>query len=252
MRQQAEQLLEGWLGIEDRSASPFVGEFPIEVPQAFQDRARQAWVNQIIESHGIFFDTIEKLRIPYTLKKLAAKETCRYYINHPDELTSPRLDQLSAYLAQSELDQLRQHLAPLEPDDMPDDPAAVLNWFGNSYLPYREWQHHVNASQGKEKVLKAARQFAIWYLDHYPKALAGAPLHKWISFNKVNELSLWENSLILLIVLDGLHVTDARFLLQSIRAHTQRLNVVDDDLAFRLCRQSPSLQKKHYFGVCLL
>ena len=81
-------------------------------------------------------------------------------------------------------------------------------------------------------MLEAARQFAIWYLERYPKALAGAPLHKWISFSKVNELRCGENCLILLVVLDGLHVTDARFLLQSIRVHTQRLSLVADDLAF--------------------
>lgn len=232
VRQHAQQMLDDWLGIGDRSASPIVDEFPVEVPQAFQEKARQTWSKQIIESHGAFFDQIEKLRIPFALKKLAAKEACRYFVNHPDELTLSRLDQLSAYLTQNELNQLRQRLAPPDPGELPDEPVDVLNWFRNSYLPYREWQHHVNAPQGKEKVLQAARQFATWYLNRYPKALAGAPLHKWINFNKINDLNCGENCLILLVVLDGLHATDAQFLLQSIRSHTQRLSLITEDLAF--------------------
>lgn len=232
VRQHAQQILDDWLGIGDRSASPIVDEFPIEVPQTFQKKARQTWSKQIIESHGAFFDLIEKLRIPFALKKLAAKETSRYFVNDPDELTLPRLDQLSPYLTQNELNQLRQRLAPPDPVELPDEPVEVLHWFRNSYLPYREWQHHTDAPEGKEKILQAARQFAIWYLDRYPKALAGAPLHKWINFNKVNELSCGENCLILLVVLDGLSTTDARFLLQSIRSHTQRLSLVTEDLAF--------------------
>ena len=230
--QQAQQMLVDWLGIGDRSASPIVDEFPIEVPEAFQEKARLTWSKQIIESRGAFFDQIEKLRIPFALKKQAAKETCRYFINHPDELTLIRLDQLSVYLTQNELNQLHQRLAPPDPGELPDEPVEVLNWFRNDYLPYREWQHYVNAPKGKEKVLQAARKFATWYLDRYPKALAGAPLHNWINFNKVNQLSCGENCLILLVVLDGLHVTDARFLLQSIRSHTQRLSLVSEDLAF--------------------
>jgi hypothetical protein len=38
--------------------------------------------------------------------------------------------------------------------------------------------------------------------------------------------------LILLVVLDGMHATDARYLLQSIRTHTQRLDVMSEDFAF--------------------
>ena len=86
--------------------------------------------------------------------------------------------------------------------------------------------------QGREEVLKAAREFALWYLDLYPKAIAGSSFRKYISFSKVNGLKSEDNGLILLIVLDGLPVTDARFLLQCIRTHTQRLTMISDSFAF--------------------
>jgi len=232
VRQQAEQFLEAWLGIGDQLVASISEEFPLEIPQDLQEKVRQNWAKQIIESHGAFFSQIEKLSIPFTLKQSAAKETWRYLTNNPDDLKLVPLDQLSTYLSQSELNQLRQYFAPPEPGDLPDEPAKVLAWFRNRYLPYREWQHYANSPQGKEKILQSAHEFATWYLDQYPRALAGAPLHKWLSFHKVNEIEYGENCLVLLVVLDGLNVTDAKFLLQSIRTHTQRLSVIADHLAF--------------------
>lgn len=231
-RNQAQKRLDQWLGTSDPSGILIPEVFPLEVPQDYQEKARLVWTKRIIESHGNFFDQLEKQNIPFSLKKLAAKEACRYFIKNPDELTSSRIEQLSVYLNQSELTQLRQCIAPTEPEKMRDEPLDVLIWFRNSYLPYREWQHLVNAPQGKEKVLKAAYQFATWYLERYPKALAGESLQKWLSFYKVNDLNLEKNCLTLIVVLDGLHATDARFLQQSIQSHTQRLSLITDELVF--------------------
>jgi len=231
-RQHAQQMLEDWLGIGERSAVPMVEEFPLDVPNALQEKARQIWTKCIIESRGEFFEDIEKQNIPFSLKKIAAIETGRYYIKHSGELTILRLNQLTPYLSESELNQLRQNIAPQDPGQVPEEPVDVLNWFRQRYLPYREWQHQRDDTEAKEKVLQSARQFATWYLNSYPKALAGAPLQKWISFNKVNELNCGGNCLMLLVVLDGMHATDARYLLQSIRTHTQRLDVVLEDFAF--------------------
>lgn len=231
-RQHAQRLLEDWLGIGDRFAVPMVEEFPHDVPNVLQEKARQTWTKRIIESHGAFFEQIDKLNIPFSLKKLAAKETGRYYVKNYGELTILRFNQLIPYLSESELNQLRQYIAPQEPGQVPKEPVDVLIWFRQRYLPYREWQHQRADPEAKVKVQQAARQFAIWYLDSYPKALAGASLKRWISFNRVNELNCGENCLMLLVVLDGLYATDARYLLQSIRTHTQRLDIVAEDFAF--------------------
>jgi len=85
---------------------------------------------------------------------------------------------------------------------------------------------------GRQRVLQSAHQFAYWYLERYPKALTGAPLLRFISFRKTLDMSRGENVLTLLIVLDGLHAADGRSLLQCIRAHTQRLSVIVDELVF--------------------
>ncbi len=229
---QTQQMLEDWLGIGDRKAVPVLDEFPLDIPEELQKKARSVWAKMIIESHGKYFDQLVKQSIPFALKKIAAQEACRYYLYNPDELSKTNLEQLSIYLTSKEIDQLRHSLAPDEPPDLPTDPTTVLKWFHDNYLPYREWQHRNSSEQSQGVVLQAARRFALWYLDQYPKALAGGSFRKLISFQRVNELSDSKDCLTLVVVLDGLHVTDARYLLQCIRTQTQRLNLVADDLVF--------------------
>lgn len=227
----AQQLLDEWLGIVESERT--WEEFPLEVPRAELERARKIWHKRIIESHGSFFKSFVNLKVPFSLKKVAAQETCQYYLLHADELSKNIVDQLSPYLSQTELAELHQYAAPSIPENIPALPDAVLTWFREQYLPYRQWQHRSNAAQGREVVLESARQFAEWYLTHYPRALNSSdPLSKWLSFNRSSQLAQAENLLTLLIVLDGLHAADARYLLNIIRSQTQRLTVVTDDFAF--------------------
>lgn len=227
----AQQLLDEWLGVAERRAD--WEKFPLEVPLSQLERARKVWHRRIIESHGAFFKNFANLKVPFSLKKVAAQETCQYYLLHADELSKDIVDQLSPYLTQSELNELHQYAAPSIPENIPALPEAVLTWFREQYLPYRQWQHRSNAAQGREVVLESARQFAEWYLNHYPRALNSSdPLSKWLSFNRSAQLAQAENLLTLLIVLDGLHAADARYLLNIIRSQTQRLTIVVDDFAF--------------------
>jgi len=227
----AQQLLDEWLGIVESERT--WEEFPIEVPLAELERARKIWHRRIIESHGAFFKNFVNLKVPFSLKRVAAQETCQYYLLHADELSKDIIDQLSPYLSQAELNELHQYAAPSIPENIPASPDAVLAWFREQYLPYRQWQHRSDAAQGREVVLKSARQFADWYLNCYPKALSSSdPLWKWLSFNRSAQLAQTENLLTLLIVLDGLHAADARYLLNIIRSQTQRLTIVADDFAF--------------------
>jgi len=230
----AERRLDDWLGIGARAAFPIVAVFPLEVPAAVGERARRVWRRKTIEGHGQFFDELVNLAIPFKLKQLAAREVGQYYLDKPHELTAARLNQLAHYLGQGEHDQLRRLLAPDKPGPVPDAPAAVLRWFREEYLPYREWQrsHAPAEAQAQALVLQSAREFADWYLVQYPQALTGGSLAKWLSFNKAVELSKQARCVTLIIVLDGLHVADARLLLQGIRQHVTRLEVVSDGLAF--------------------
>lgn len=227
----AQQLLDEWLGLQE--SKTVWDEFPIEIPLSEVERARKVWHRRIVESQGTFFKDYSRLNVPFSLKKVAAQETYQYYLLHADQLSKDVVNQLSPYLTQTELNELHQYSAPSIPESIPETPDAVLAWFREQYLPYRQWQHGTNAIQGLEVALHAARQFANWYLNHYPKALyASDPLSEWLSFNRAGQLARGENLLTLLIVLDGLHATDARYLLNIIRSQTQRLTVIADDFAF--------------------
>jgi len=228
----AHQALENWLGIGERDLFPVPDEFPLDIPIELQEQSRQVWNLRIIESQGSFFTQLERLSIPYSLKQIAAHETFIYYLNHPDKLAPTQIEVLTRYLNRNENDRLFGLLPPQNPSDLPENPELVLTWFHKEYLPYREWQHSSASEAGKVAVQKSAYQFAFWYLNHYPKALSGSTLKKWLSFNRILELERVEDCLTLVIVLDGLHVADSRTLLQSVQAHTRRLSVIANEYAF--------------------
>jgi len=155
-----------------------------------------------------------------------------YFLQNSGELSPQHIVQLAKYLNYKEINELRNRLAPNTPGDLPDTPELIIQWFLSEYLPYREWQESFSVQAAREVVLQHAKKFAIWYLDNYPKALTGGPLAKWISFNRTAHLDRNPNVLTLIIVLDGLHLTDARALIQNIRLHASRLSIVSEDVVF--------------------
>ena len=231
-REKAGEALENWLGIGNRESFPLLNEFPLKIPSNLIEKARDKWNLAIIASHGNFFEQLEALIIPFELKKLAAKETYQYFLQNSGELSPQHIVQLAKYLNYKEINELRNRLAPNTPGDLPDTPELIIQWFLSEYLPYREWQESFSVQAAREVVLQHAKKFAIWYLDNYPKALTGGPLAKWISFNRTAHLDRNPNVLTLIIVLDGLHLTDARALIQNIRLHASRLSIVSEDVVF--------------------
>jgi hypothetical protein len=229
---EAQQALEAWLGISNRAEFPIQMSFPLGVPDALTERARQVWRRNIIETQGKYFDLLANQSIPFVLKQVAARETSQYFRDKPHELTPDRLDRLAHFLGRDDHSYLRRLLAPDAPGPIPALPERVLQWFREQYLPYREWQRSHGSSEARDQVLQAARQFAEWYLVEYPQALTGGSLAKWLSFNKAAAVSLAAENVTLIVVLDGLHVADARLVLQGIRQNISRLEVLSDGLAF--------------------
>ena len=89
---------------------------------------------------------------------------------------------------------------------MPIQPGLVLRWFHDEYLPYRLWQCMNNIQVAQPHVDKLAHQFAVWYLELYPKALMGQAMHARLSFIEAEALARTEtHGVTLLVVLDGLH-----------------------------------------------
>lgn len=229
---EAESALEKWLGIANREDFLPTKEFPLEIPDVLLERARDKWNASIVLSQGKFFEQFELLTVPFQLKKLAAKETYLYFIQNVSELQPQQISILARYLSYKEVNELRKRLTPVLPSELPDYPEAIIKWFESEYLPYREWHDYYSSKNPPEKVLQLARQFGLWYLDNYPKALSGGGLSKWVSFYRTGHLDQNPDVLTLIMVLDGLHATDARTLMQNIRSHTSRLSIITEDLVF--------------------
>ncbi|MCC6188628.1 MAG: hypothetical protein IT318_06310 [Anaerolineales bacterium] len=230
--ERALKALDTWLGIGSRADFPILTTFPVEVPDTLVERARKVWRRDIVETQGQHFDVLVGQAIPFPLLQIAAREAGQYYRDKPHELSKERLDRLALYLSRDDHEQLRRLLAPGAPGRMPAEPEAVLQWFREQYLPYREWQRSNGSDDSRAMVLQAARAFAEWYLTEYPSALAGARLARWISFNKSAAVGQAEKTVTLIVILDGLHVPDARLVLQGIRQNISRLEVLSDGLAF--------------------
>lgn len=226
-KEEAGQCIERWLeGSESIS-------FPAAIPPAIVERVVFRWQSQIVQSRGDHFAYLVKQKIPALLKEKAADGTASYYRANPTALTPQKLDELSYFLSSHELKTLYEILPPQPPEPLPSSPVGVLEWFRKSYFPYREWQNgHATSGEVREPVLQAAKQFAGWYLDHYPEALIGQELQQWLSMKRMVELTQQESVVTLVVVLDGLHAGDARDLLRKIEGVVPRLTVTTNDLVF--------------------
>lgn len=223
----ARTAIHAWLGITDRDQFPIRQEFPLQVPQEFLQSARDIWRGEIIESRGARFEQLDRRDIPFELRMIAAEEAYQYYLRKPEDLTQERLRLLVQYLSPKQMSALRAKLPPAQPSEMPDTPGEVVKWYLQEYLPYREWQRTSDSEQAQAVVLKAARQFALWYLDQYPRGINGGSLYPWINFNRINQAQN-DHFLTFIIILDGMHVSDSRMLLQNILSETRRLSVVQE------------------------
>jgi hypothetical protein len=230
--EKAEEALENWLGITNREIFPLLDEFPLAIPNKLVQKARDKWNLSIVASHGKFFEQLEPLAIPFELKKLGAKETYQYYLQNSGDLIPQQLSLLARYLSYKEINELRKRLPPKPPSNIPETPELIAQWYLSEFLPYREWQESYSVNDAREHIIRSAKQFSYWYLDNYPKALTGGPLLKWLSFYRTAHFERNNNVFTLIIVLDGMHSSDARTLIQNIRTHTTRLSMIAEDVVF--------------------
>lgn len=231
-REAAYTALQSWLGLKDRDQFSIRQEFPLEVPPDLQRAAREIWREEMIQSRGARFDQLTRQKIPFILKKIAAEEACQYYMHNQEDLSLTRVEALTPYLSVKNIAALRKVVPPTQPSEMPNHPNEVVAWYLREYLPYREWQRTSNSVEGQTEAIRAARQFEFWYLDQYPRGINGGSLHRWLSYNRINQTQCPDNCLTLIIILDGMHVTDSRTLLQSILSQTQRLSVTSQEFVF--------------------
>lgn len=226
-------LLDAWLWLIPDDRFSTLAEFPQAIPGDLRQRARNYWRDRATATKGGFFEEVSARPIPHALKRLAAQEAGGYYQHQPQALTHERMTRLSEYLTWTEQNELYQCLAPSEPSQMPIQPGLVLRWFHDEYLPYRLWQCMNNIQVAQPHVDKLAHQFAVWYLELYPKALMGQAMHARLSFIEAEALARTEtHGVTLLVVLDGLHSGDALYVQQQIQEAILRLTPIENRFVF--------------------
>jgi hypothetical protein len=224
--------LDAWLGISESDEAASLGVFPHPVPDQLKQRARVAWLDQLTTSQGARVEHLLMQPLPPELRSAVAQEALSYYLLQPQYLTRSRFSLLLPHLYGNGQDKLLNLLHPDPPPSVPETASDVLRWFTRSYLPYRTWQSAYGGTREAEVANAAARQFALWYLGWYPRALAGDPARGAISFIRAaSEVRARDEAVTLLVALDGLHVGDAQLLRTMLPAEARRLMLLDDGLA---------------------
>jgi hypothetical protein len=224
--------LDAWLRIIDSDQTNALGVFPHPVPDQLKQRARAAWLDQLTTSQGARVEQLVMRPLPPELQTVVAQEALAYFLLQPQYLTRSRFNLLLPHLNWNDQQKLLKLLPPDPPPSVPESTADVLRWFTRSYLPYRTWQSAYGGTREAEVANAAARQFALWYLGWYPRALAGDPARGAISFIRAaSEVRARDEAVTLLVALDGLHVGDAQLLRTMLPAEARRLTLLDDGLA---------------------
>jgi hypothetical protein len=230
--EQSLEIIENWLGLRS-SLTQHLPPFPIPIlPTWLKAHAEDIFNKCLIDSKGAFILEAAKRTWPPDLRRALAKPAYRYFKQHPADLSFESWRALRPFLERQERNEFQGLLPPQPPKPVPQAPETVLTWFKQEYLPYRNWQltHQIEAA--RPIIQERAREFAFWYLENYPRALSGGALRTFLSFERALAISRDNlQSIVLVVVADGLHVADAEELLRHVRELTSRLSV-GSDLAF--------------------
>lgn len=232
--QEARKMLEKWMGAQ---ITPFIYKFepfPVPIPDKWIEFLDKSWRKEIVKTEGTFLDTFIKAPLAWRFKRMVAVATLDYFENHPNSknLTSRMYNQIERFVSTNDSIRLRKIKPAQIPSQVPEKSEAVIRWFVDEYLPFREWQYITKAADYYPKVLEIGRQFALWYLDFYPKALISK---KDLSFFKAKHLREHESTHVnLLVILDGLHAIDAKYLLGALLEEKgpQQLNLIQKSFCF--------------------
>lgn len=228
--EKAREVLEQWLGIAE--PDPRLGEFPIEVPPEWVERVSTSWRTKLVQTRGTSIESLLNYPLPPELRETMGNVAHTYFVHNSVDLTEDRLDRLSPLISREQWQQLRRLVPPPEPAACPDSPGEVLTWFKDKYLPFREWEQYSSDQSAHGLALELAQQFAEWYLEFYPTALVSSSMSTYLSFFKLEQPREKSRFVTLLVVLDGLHVADARAFLRRLKTKTNRLTERQNEAAF--------------------
>lgn len=228
----AGRFLEIWLGLTLDPKLQELGKFPRKLPPKLRKTISEQCRVKVITQNGKFIYQLTNPNTAPDLHRLVAEKTVDYLEHHPAQLDKALKETLTPYLTVNGQEKIARLLRPPMPGPLPAEPEAILTWFRHQYLPARQWQMNYGKEADRNQLNATAQQFAQWYVDQYPQALYGNNLQKHLSFKRTAANGSHPAYVTLLIVLDGLHVGDARRLLEKIKEQIPRLTLSADELAF--------------------
>jgi hypothetical protein len=227
----ARELLASWLGYSDTFSNNVLPLFPVEVPLKHQAAAKRRWSTLVVQTNGVLVRDLLKRPLPRRMRETAAIVAVDFYKANRGDLTHEMIRMLSDYLPSEITNELWSLSPPPAPNAVPSDVDVLKSWFKEEYLPYRRWCLYSDDTDALQKVEALAREFAAWYLKFYPTAVAGGNRHlAFVRSGKTRANA--REGVTLLVVADGLCVTDAEFLMHEIASREQRLSVSVNDVLF--------------------
>lgn len=227
----ARTLLAEWLGIasSQRAFEPF----PITPPDDWLQKAKELWKQQLVETNGDAWRSLWNRPLHPSVRLCLARTLSDFFVSRPDKLTAATLETMQSHLDADVYRRLRSLIAPEIPDAPPAEPDALIDWFANQYLPYREWQHFTDNQDARQEVNRLARLFAERLLEYYPQAILRSDAHlAFVQVARLTSNSDNRDSITLVVILDGMAHWDARELKQTIRKELPELHLTDSRLVF--------------------
>lgn len=225
--------IQRWVGLIEDSSYQSLKGFPRPIPDTIQNDARKKWKHLLIETHGFYLRESLTVSLHPQIKAILVEEAYQYFKRRKQDITQEIFELLSPFLGWQEQKELQSLLPPEIISPMPRTSKEILEWFKNSYFPYRRWQYGNGDKHIQAEVDKYARDFGIWYLSSYPEAISSGNLKNLLSFSKIVETTRnSKNYVTLIVVLDGLHAGDAQTLVVKIKQKVLRLSIIEENLVF--------------------
>lgn len=233
----ARTLLEQWMGITGTEACSF-GPFPLPVPSRWRERARLAWSEESLSERTSLLDRVRCCQAPHALLEVAAELSAQYYKYRPEKLTPEQVKRLGTYLTYESLSDLHALCPPEKPSPLPDTAPAVLSWFTNQYLPFRQWEVVHGDKAAHTWAEELARQFSLWCLAFYPIAIAGGLGQSHLAIHQAKQLRNSRHGyLTLWVIFDGLTYGDGQSLVERLSQHPR----LSEEAAFPVLSALPTI-----------
>ncbi|MDI3340914.1 MAG: hypothetical protein QJR03_10320 [Sphaerobacter sp.] len=232
-RVSAMAVLEEWLGLAVDAPDREWPAFPLSpLPPTISRALHQLIRQRLIETDGTIIGSWLDEPLSRDVTLLVAREAKTFFRNHPNRLQSDVIGQLARILTPTDIDELRRLRPPADPGDPPADVRAVVKWYREQYLPWREWTVGTQEPSALERARELGRQFGLWYLSAYLRLWMGGEGHDLLTWIRTRQLQESTPSWVtLLLVLDGLGNRDLPVLLKQITETTTRLVVRSNDVS---------------------